>query len=149
MPFGLAKVAAASATAVGVFAIPVVYAMPPPLRLCVLAPPFSCISSQWSGAMYVQGDSPMALVWLVTSFIVAPLLSLSAVWLVGRGKRLLGLLLAAGGVFPNLLLFFGTYAFTPLHPLVLGLSVAALVFLVLSAPPRYGPRRTRVTNVSE
>jgi hypothetical protein len=133
MPLRLAKIAAASAFAVGVVAIPTLYATPPPLQLCVLAPPFNCISSQWSGAQYVEGDSPMALVWLVTSFILAPLLSLVAVRLVARGQRARGLIFATGGVFPNLLLFFGTYAFIPLHLVVLALTVGTLTCLVLSA----------------
>lgn len=94
--------------------------------------------------MYVEGDSPMALVWLFTSFIIAPLLSLAAVWLVARGQRLLGVLIATGAVVPNLLLFFGTYSFIPLHPAVLALTVVTLVCLALVLS-----RRAEVAQTSE
>jgi hypothetical protein len=143
MRLRLAKIAATSAFAVGVVAIPTLYRTPPPLRLCVLAPPFNCTSSEWSGAQYVAGDSPMALVWLVTSFILAPLLSVVGVWLVARGQHGRGLLLATGSVFPNMLLFFGTYAFIPLHLAVLVLTVGALMLLILSERRRGGAQVSR------
>lgn len=88
--------------------------------------------------MYVEGDSPMAIVWLFTSFTIAPLLSLAAVWLVGRGQRPLGILLASGAVVPNLILFFGTYSFVPQHPLVLALTLVTLIWLLLVFSRRAG-----------
>lgn len=85
-----------------------------------------------SGAQYVEGDGPSAATWLVVSFVIAPLSSLLAVWLVRRGYLRRGQIVGALAIVPNLLLFAGTYAIMPLHPLVFALTLIAAVSLVLS-----------------
>jgi len=133
MAVRLAQVLAIAAVTLGIVAIPVIMTMPSPLMLCNLRPPVEeCIVGQLSGRQYVEGDSPAAVTWLVVSFVIAPLTSLLAVWLVRRGYLRRGRIVGAFAIVPNLLLFAGTYAIMPLHPLVFTLTLITAVSLVLS-----------------
>jgi len=133
MALRLAQLSAIAAAALGIIAIPVIMTMPSPVMLCKLRPPFEeCTVGQLTGAQYVTGDSPAAAVWLVVSLVIAPLTSLLAVWLVGRGSIWRGRIVAVVALVPNLPLFTGSYALMPFHPLVFALTFIAAVSLVLS-----------------
>lgn len=119
---------------IGLIAIPVVSAIPAPIRLCTLRPPFECITAPMSGSQYVLNDGPTALAWLIISLVLAPLFSLAGTALVSHGRIRFGRILAAAAIIPNLLHFFGTYSIWPFHPLVLLLTIAAFG-LVWTFPP--------------
>ena len=138
MPLGLAWATATAAVLLGIIAIPALMAMPYPLKLCSLMPPFECIVTGLWGYQYVEGDGPASLMWFITSFVVAPLTSLLAVWLVRRGHLRSGRIFGVLAILPNLLLFAGTYAVMPFHPLVFTLTLATFIALssVETAPPR-------------
>lgn len=138
----LAKLTALAAIAVGIIAIPTVNAMPSPIELCTLRPPFDCISARISGAHYIQGDSPAAPVFFITSLVLAPLLSVGAVWLFGHRRRWLGTTLAAVAVLPNLVLLLAGGLLTLFHPVVLALTLATLAGLLL-APFVHATRSAR------
>lgn len=125
------KVAAGAAMAIGILAIPVINGMPSPIVLCALRPPIQCIASNLSGASYIEGDSPMALVWLLTSLVIAPLVLVAGVWLVEHGRVTLGRILALASLLPHALLFTGTYALLPFHPIVFALMLTALAGMLL------------------
>lgn len=129
MRLGLAWAMATAAALLGIIAIPALMAMPYPLRLCSLMPPFECIVTGLRGYQYVEGDGPATLMWFITSFVVAPLTSLLAVWLVMRGHRRSGRIFGALAILPNSLLLAGTYAVMPFHPLVFTLTLASFIAL--------------------
>lgn len=129
----LAQLSAVAALALGVVAIPLIMTMPSPLMMCNLRPPFEeCIVGQLTGSQYVEGDGPSAATWLIVSFVIAPLTSLLGVWLVRHGCLRRGQIVGALAIVPNLLLFAGTYAIMPLHPLVFALTFMTAVTLILT-----------------
>jgi hypothetical protein len=130
LPRFVAKIAAGAALAIGIAAIPVIKGMPSPITLCALQLPLQCIASSLSGAGYIEGDSPMAFVWLLTSLVMAPLVLVAGIWLVEQGRVALGRILAVASMLPHVLLFTGTYALVPFHPIVFGLMLTALAGLL-------------------
>jgi hypothetical protein len=93
-----------------------------------------------TGRQYVEGDSPAAVVWLSISLVIAPLVSRTAVWALGRRRLVWSRTLAGLAVVPNLLHFGGLYALVPFHPLVLVLTFVTFAALML---PRGDSQSTR------
>lgn len=131
MAVRFARVAAVAAVLVGVIAIPVLATMPSPLQLCSLRPPFDCITAQMTGSQYIEGDSPAALGWLITSLVIGPFISLAGVWLFQRGRVGPGRAVAAFALLPHVMLIAVPHlALVPFHPLVFALTLAALLALL-------------------
>jgi hypothetical protein len=138
----LATLTAAAALLVGGVAIPVINAMPSPVRLCSLRPPFDCISAVLTGAQFVEDDGPIQLAWLALSLVVAPALSLAGAVMFEGGWLRLGRVLAAAALVPNLALLIGIpQAVMPWQPTVVGLTLATLVGLAF---PRHAKRPVSV-----
>jgi hypothetical protein len=95
----LAWVPAVAAVLVGLIAIPALMTVPSPLMLCNIRPPFDCITAHMTGRQYVEGDSPAALGWLLTSLVFGPLVSLGRVGLFQHGRFGLGRATAATALF--------------------------------------------------
>ncbi|MDQ2915187.1 MAG: hypothetical protein M3T56_18340 [Chloroflexota bacterium] len=90
------------------------------------AAPFDCIAAHEMGSQYATGESPAAVLWLITSLIFAPLAVVAGIGLTQRGLLVLGRIVAATGILPNLVLFAGTYAVPPFHATVFALTLVAV-----------------------
>lgn len=132
VPGHVAKFASIAASIIGLTALPIIAALPAPLTLCTFRPRFDCLAANLTGRQFLEGDSPATLVWLGTSLVIAPLVSLAAVWAFEHSRSVWGRVLAGPAIVPNLLPLAGAVVFVPFHPLVLVLTL--VVFLGLMLP---------------
>lgn len=127
MSLYVARVGGVAGLAVGVASALMILALPAPLVLCILRPPFHCIAANLTGTQYFAGDSPAAFWWLSGSLVGAPLISLVAVRTARRGHPLVGLALSLLAVAPGALYLSGHYALMPFHPMVFAATLVACI----------------------